>query len=592
VTRHRLVAAVSLAVVGGSVLVIAWPRARSSGEAALALVTLLLAHGSPTIERWLKEHRLLWPLIAATSAAVAYALVGSTLGAGWSPIDDHEIMKFLGAEQRIGILDVPVLLMDTEVGSPGGTLPRYRPSYYTARLVETAMWGNSPFRWYAAQLLMFAASLALGWRFFTRWIGLIPAAVVLLYMLTYDFWADIWSRLGAGEAYCVLGTALYLEGFARLARGIAPARGRIWGVRGSWIMLALGGWLAIGSKENFLVLLIPLWVLAVFLWRQGRLQRTEMITVAVLTAYGGLIASSITVSLIRTGADVYERPVTAASRFRLLISGSERAIEPFAWWHVCVVLIAASVVAAFWDRRPSQWRYHPFIRGVLLMGGFVALYASQFAFYNGEWPNQNTAPRYNFPGVLSRLLLVVTGAVTGFELIRRLRVAGSIVRAMRAGLVAMLLVFTLDAGWASLRQASEAHASATREWTERLEHIVARLRRDPVRPVVVVSHSVGDYEPIFAVPRFLTQQGVVNPLFLLTSVYRTNTPLAVSIAQTLNGISSFGSAGYAPLDTLPSDTVPFAIGLSGPTPPAYEGLGSLWPMRVSSAAGAARKDGG
>jgi hypothetical protein len=591
-TRSRRVALVALAIVGASVSLIAWRRSGWSGEVALVLATVAVAYGSPVIERRLQGRGLLWPLIVLVSAGVAYVLVGSILDAGWSPIDDHEIMQFLGAQTRVGILEIPALLLGTEVGHPGSGFPRYRPSYYLVRLFETALWGDSPRAWYAAHLVMFAASLALGWRFFTRWIGLIPAGVVLLYMLTYPFWADIWARLGASEVYCVLGTALVLEGAARLAHAKPLTHGRRWGVRGAWAMLGLGAWLAIGSKENFLVVLVPLWVLGAVLWRRGLLERTGMITLVFLTAYGAVIASAVSVSLIRTGADVYMKPVTAGNRLRLVLPGFERAIEPFAWWHVGLALIVATTAAALWCRGASRWRYRPLIRGALLACGLAALYASQFAFYNGEWPNPAGAWRYNFPGVLSRPLLGVTGAVAGLQLIRRLHVPGGIVRAIGAGLVAILLVLTLDTGWASLKQASEANASAARGWTNRLEGIAARLRREPARPVVIASHSVWDYEPIFAVPRFLTHKGVVNPLYLLAPVYRTDTPLTASLARSLQDVSRDGLGGYAPLDSLPPNTVPFAVGLSGPPPARYTDLGSLWPMQASSAAGLTRREGG
>jgi len=126
---------------------------------------------------------------------------------------------------------------------------------------------------------------------------------------------------------------------------------------------------------------------------------------------------------------------------------------------------------------------------------------------------------------------------------------------------------------------TQASVSATREWTSRLESAIARIRRDPSRAVVVVSHDISDYEPIFAVPRFLVANGLKNPMYLVTPLYRTDTPLNAALADTLYGASRFGYAGYAPLDRLPPMPAPFAIGLSGRPPARYEDVGSLWPMR-------------
>jgi hypothetical protein len=570
---------VSLGLVGAGVAVIAWHRSGQISVVALALATVAAAYVSPALERWLKRRWLFRTLIVAISTAVVYALIGSTLGAGWSPIDDHEIMGFLGSEGRVRVLEIPSLLMQTEAGRPGTSFPRYRPSYYTVRLIETTLWGASPRAWYASHLAMFTASVAFAWRFFARWIGVVPGGMLVLYMLTYgDLWADIWSHLGPSEAYCVLGTALYLEGMAEVAR----PRQASW-VPSGWALVGVGGWLAMGSKENFSVMLVPLWVLAALLWRRGQLGRAGTMTLVFLTAYGGLIASSVTISLIHTGADVYGKPVTAAGRLPLLRAGFERAIAPLLWWHVVVALILAAAVGALMVRGSSRRRYGPLVRGVYLTCGLVALYVSQFAFYNGEWPAPIAAPRYAFPGVLTRPLLVVTAAVVGLELLKRLRIPRDVVRAVGAGLVAVLLIFTLDTGWASLKEATQASVLATREWTSRLERVVARLQRDPTRAVVVVSHDISDYEPIFAIPRFLTANGVKNPMYLVTPLYRTDTPLTADLARTLYGVSQFGYSGYAPLDRLPASPIPFAVGLSGPPPTGYENVGSLWPMRATIA---------
>ncbi len=581
--RSRLVGIASLGLVGVFVAMIAWRGSGRASAVALALATVGAAYASPAIERWLKAHRALWPLIVAISLVVVYSLIGSLLDAGWSPIDDHELVRYLGSDGRLGILEIPSLLMETEVGRPGGNLPRYRPSYYTVRLIETALWGNSPRAWYGSHLAMFAISVAFGWRFFARWIGVVPGGVLVLYMLTYNFWADLWSHLGAGEAYGVLGTALYLEGMAGLARPRQSPHDGSLSARGSWALLGVGGWLAMGSKENFLVMLIPVWVLAALLWRRGRLARTGMVTLAFLTAYGGLIASAVTLSLLGTGVDVYEKPVTPGGRLGLVLLGFERAVGPLAWWHAGIGLIVAVAVAGLLARGQSRWGYGPVSRAALLASGFVALYVSQFVFYNGQWPAPLAVPRYSFPGVLARPLLVVTAAVVGLELLKRLRTPRGLVRAIGAGLVAVLLVLALDTGWASVKEASQAQALATRDWTSRLDRIAARLRHDPARAVVVVSHDIWDFEPIFAIPPFLTARGVKNPLYLLTPIYRSDTPWTRALVPRLYGLSEGGGGGYARLDALPPTPTPFAIGLSGPPPAGYEDVGRLWPMRAATA---------
>jgi hypothetical protein len=401
--------------------------------------------------------------------------------------------------------------------------------------------------------------------------------VLTLYLLTYEFWSDIFTRLGPGEVYATLGVALYLEGLARIAPSVRGTAPRGWSVQGGWAMLGLGAWLAMGSKENFLLLLLPLWGVTILLWRRRGLGRAGVATVIVLTLYGALITSAVAVSVLRRGVDVYLAPVTGGGRLGLVWPGVQRAVEPLNGWHAALGVIVVLVVAARGPAR-AQWLLRPALRGGLLAGGLAALFVSQFVFYNGAWPQTPGAPRYDFPGVLARPLLLITGAVAGLAMLRRLRVPGPLVRVVRAGLVALLLGLTLAAGWGPLREASAANAAATREWTARLDRIAARLRHEPTHPVLVVSHDIGDYEPIFAIPRFFAAMRVTNPLFLAIPVYRTDTAWTEVLARTLRDAALFGAAGYRPFEELPETVLPLAIGLSGAPPPPYEDVGSLWPM--------------
>jgi hypothetical protein len=487
-------------------------------------------------------------------------------------------MAFLGNDGRVEAREIPRLLMDTEVGHPGQGPPRYRPSYYGVRLVEAALWGAAPRAWYTAHLVVFAAAVTLGWRFLARWIGLVPGAVLVLYLLTFPCWGDVFSRLGPSEAYCVLGTGLYLEGMARIAPLGGGRRRGGWSAYGGWAMLGLGAWLAMGSKENFLVLLLPLWGLVLVLWWRGGLGWGGVTVCALLTLYGAIIICAVGVSVLLSGADVHANPVTVSGRLGLVWPGVQRAIEPLKVWHGALALIVAFAPAAPWAGSRVRWLWRPVLWGALLACGLVMLYVSQFVFYNGAWPQAPGGLRYDFPGGFARSLVVVTGVVMAMAVLRRLRVPGVLVRAVGAGLVALLCVATVRAGWGPLTQSSAAHASATREWTARLERIAARLRQDPARPVVVVSHDIWDYEPIFAIPRFLTAKSVVNPLFLATPIYRTDTALTEALAGTVLDTSRRGLAGYRPFHELSPTPPPIAIGLSGTPPPQYEDAGSLWPM--------------
>lgn len=75
-------------------------------------------------------------------------------------IDDHQIIRYLGADGDLPLTEIPTtLLHGTEVGQYASAL-RFRPGYYLLKLLETSLWGDSVWLWYATRGLAFAAFLA------------------------------------------------------------------------------------------------------------------------------------------------------------------------------------------------------------------------------------------------------------------------------------------------------------------------------------------------------------------------------------------------------------------------------------------------
>ena len=97
------------------------PGADQVGIHVLLLAGLLASAAalfSPLIDRFLRRRRIvLWLAIVAGSVAFTWAVYGSLIEARWFPIDDHEIMSFLGPKGKVSLSDIPAVLMTTEVGS-------------------------------------------------------------------------------------------------------------------------------------------------------------------------------------------------------------------------------------------------------------------------------------------------------------------------------------------------------------------------------------------------------------------------------------------------------------------------------------------
>jgi len=160
----------------------------------------------PAVAAWSARHERLVVFLGA--ALLVLPLFGKDLQAEWGIIDDHEIMTYLGPRERLPIAEVPSRLMQKEVGQPGKSL-RYRPAYYLLRLMETALWGKNCTLWYLARIVILTVSIALTWLLLRPAFGFVASALFLAYLMSLQFWCDIFAKLGPAEAYIVFGLALF-----------------------------------------------------------------------------------------------------------------------------------------------------------------------------------------------------------------------------------------------------------------------------------------------------------------------------------------------------------------------------------------------
>ncbi len=198
--------------------------------------------------------RVAWPaIIALGMLGVIWAVFGIVLDAQWSVVEDFETMGWLGSDGRASLSEAPAILSNTEIGAYG-VLARFRPTYYFLRVLETVAWGMNPTAWYGARLVLLGLAATLFWRITSPALGYLGSAILCLYGLTFGYWVDMVGRLGPSETYAVLGLPIYLVG---VAHAFQDGYGRRWDrfVASSGILL--GSLLCMGSKENFLLLLVP-----------------------------------------------------------------------------------------------------------------------------------------------------------------------------------------------------------------------------------------------------------------------------------------------------------------------------------------------
>jgi len=497
----------------------------------------------------------------ALAAAVAVVIGGYSwqpnFAAKWHIIDDHEILKFIDGSNR----GIPSLLLSTEVGSPGRAT-RYRPSYYVLRLLEASVWGRNVRLWYMSRFAIFVFCAFVLLKLLIDGFGLLGVAFGAVFLMR-DYWADIFARLGPGETYAAVGLAILAVCYKHIWTNDRP-------MAASWIGLAGGAIVAAGSKENFVLLAIPLICLAVRLWIMRRLTFAAVASLAISLAWIMFIAVTVTVGVRAAGQDVYAGSVAVSSRLGLALHLFRFRIVKV--WLLCVIAIAAARMLVGDAAARNDARRFVTAEAILF-----AVYGSQYVFYNGNFPG---GQRFDFPGMLARdlaLLFCVRELVHLADAIKPHR--GPRVGALAgAAALAIFLAANTAALGANRRQAAR-NRDLTAAFTKRVEAIADRMRSQPSIPIIVRAHRPLDYEPVLSTRQFLSSYGVTNSLFLDVSPLAAQpgqTPLDELLTRELADVSTNGRGAYLPFAALAPGAECASIGISGDSHEGCLDLGRLW----------------
>jgi hypothetical protein len=343
-------------------------------------------------------------------------------------------------------------------------------------------------------------------------------------------------------------------------------------------MLTVGALVAMGCKENFLVLLPAIWFWLAVLWWRRPLPWGGRVAAVAITAGGVFIAATVGSALRQVQADVYKHSVSPGGRLQLLIPALQAFVtRPEGLALAGGLLLLASIGPA----GPSARFRRRLLVGAAAVVALVGLYVSQYVFYLGDFPRTQ---RYDFPGLM---VYPVLAGVEAWLLAGWLRARGWL-RVRRVLMVVTLAGLTAGVAVRGFpfQGAVAANVAHTQPLARHLAAVIARLQAEPGRPLLLDSHSAGDYEPILAVRRILAVRGVTNPCFLRLNGY---TPESYGLtdyrdqAEQLQNLSLRGRHGdlgppwtFVPLEQLPAEPRPFGLGFAAPPGPDTESLGRLW----------------
>ena len=456
-----------------------------------------------TAERSARWRAPLWFVVAI--AIVVYQL-GPMLSAQWELFDDAETLSWSAPGAALTLSGVPAVVMTrTEVGNFGKTA-RYRPVYYTTRVLETAALGPSPRRWHLWRMAMFGIVIFLLFVAFDLWLGAWVGAALAIFVVANWYWQDVWLHLGPAEGLGMVGLSMFVLGAAFTTRH--QLRAAVW-------LTAIGATIAIGSKESFLPLIAP--CLLVLDWvRRRTARKRETIALAIPpVAMAGAVTLSTVLYSLRAGTDVYANPVGSASRVSWLFGGWGLALGGMlvlpmvldaAGWKMFGAALHSPETRDAWRERIRAFRAVTWCA--------AAVVAFQLFIYSPivTWPTW--AARYDVPGRLASSALI-GASVALFVAFCSLGAHRSWVRPFRAlCVVTLLLIARREFPWA-LRGAALRQVADTRALDASLNSDAAALRQHPGVPIIVRWNSGDEIEAFGATLQLLRQRGIDGPFYLM-----------------------------------------------------------------------------
>ncbi len=432
----------------------------------------------------------------ATASLVAFGTLASNLTARFGPVDDGEVLRWLGSDGRLSLGEYGSTLAQTEVGTFGGDIGRFRPFYYLVRVGQAVAFGDDPQGWYRSVLVVFVAAIAVWGAVFGMWLGIgarslpgrftsavfvVSGAIAgVLVTASLPSWTGVATRLGPQE-----GLGLLMVGFMAFAATLLMNGGTAWW----WLLLGFSTAAAMTTKENFLPLVLVPFSVALFRLKTTRV--TWEWGAAALSAIPGLVTAVVVVNIGLSSSGVYYGDQTLSQRS---VQGVLNlvTIYPLYWFPAALAMLVALVVFTLLVRGTSSRRLAPALWMLVVVLASWLFYDASV--YGGVYSVPRYAAVLEFAkGPLMFGALAVGLAALGLSWIQK-RTRHSI-----AAIVSVLLALFLIAASLmrvapnlnALRSAAETNAAMTKNFEDELFQVLAasRLLPDNSNVVLVVQDT-------------------------------------------------------------------------------------------------------
>jgi len=443
-------------------------------------------------------------LILVFSLIFSFLIFKENFKAKWSIIDDHEIAYFLGSDKKILVGEIPKLLLKTEVSSYGKAL-RFRPSYYLVRIVESALWRDNPFLWYFARFVILSIFVFSVTFLVSRYFGLLPGIIFTLFTMTDKYWYDIWTRLGPSEIYVVLGLSLYSLSLYKILKDRSKPLF-------FWILFLLGGILAIGSKENMVILALPAIYLILAYPLIIKKSKRNLVYLSLHILFSFFVFLGVFLAVRSSGQNVYAVKISDSGLLQYLILGLKNSLTGLNLIFFAILFISFATLKS---NKRIQFTISNNFSLFLPLFSYLA-YVSQFVFYYGNWPR---GWRYDFPGILSKYVFWLSSLYLFSKAVKDSYIFDKTLKNFIAMFSCLLFFGTLlflvsMRGYSNLISAEIKNAKYTNLFTENMLNLARKAREQDSKVIIFRADDPWSYEPIFSLERFLRLEGVRNKIVL------------------------------------------------------------------------------
>ena len=495
-------------------------------------------------------------LLASFSICASFYFFRSNLGIQLGPIDDHEIVRFLGSDKQLWIWQIPsVLLTQTEVGQYAEST-RFRPTYYVLRLLETSAFGIDSTSWYFSRIIMVALTclfLTLGLLILLSirnvFVDLFFGAWFTLTILGLSAWQGIIARLGPSEIYLVLGISIFFYSATLLMKN--PSSTKL------WVLCCLSVLIAAGSKENGALFIAPFMLLGGYVSYSSAKKRTVLwlyfstLTLALIIATGWILG------VRQAGANVYGDTITKQFLLDQLSQHLRNTSSSGIFMFSLLVVLIHIYVNILTKNELSRSFYFVFFSHIII--SLVLL--GELIFY----PRGFTELRY---AVVSQMLTQVSlglSVVLIINTLRILRISEKILGLLSISAFALIIVNSTYPNFLIAKAGFEAVSKSARgdgEWQEQLKLIRQDLLSKPYDAVVIQLNESLHGEFAYAMSHYLEFYESRYPRYLNIAPIEN---ISVSAMNALMDISIKGSSNWMiePISLLDSDARVYCVTLFG-----------------------------